>query len=217
MKKTTIVIILIFLATLQVFAQNGVIREIAGTVEIKRAGAAAFTAARAGDSIAADTIVSTGFKSSALISVGSSVLTIRPLTRLSLAEISSAAGTETLNVNLQAGRVRVDVDPPAGSRTNVTVRGPTVTASVRGTSFEFAADSITVYTGVVAFQGTSGNVVLVSEGGSSEIIPNGRAADPIDISAAELMPPPYAGSDTGFQNNVLIDVRGDLIFSMILH
>ena len=56
-------------------------------------------------SLSEDTIISTGFKSSALIRAGSSVITVRPLTRLALAEIISAAGTENINVNLQAGRI----------------------------------------------------------------------------------------------------------------
>ena len=217
MKRITIVFILALLLTAEVFAQNGVIREIFGTVEIKRTGAAAFTAARTGDIIAKDTIVSTGLKSTALIAIGSAVLTVRPLTRLSLAEISSSAGTETINVNLQTGRVRVDVTPPPETRTTTTVQSPAATASVRGTSFEFDTQSITVLEGTVAFQGTNGSAVLVGGGGSSEVTANGRAADPINTSTVELMPPPYAGSDTGYQNSVIIDVRGEFTITMILH
>ena len=217
MKRVTIVLILGFLCALQIFAQNGVIKEMSGTVEIKRAGAAAFVAARVGDTIAKDTIVSTGFKSSALITVGSAVLTVRPLTRLSLAEISASAGTETINVSLQTGRVRVDVNPPAGTKSDTSVRGPSATASVRGTSFEFDTHTITVLEGTVAFQGTTGGPMMVSAGGTSEVTASGRAADPITTSAAELMPPPYAGSDTGFQHGVIIDVRGDFSFRMDLH
>lgn len=151
MKLITIFVIVIFLCGVPLFAQNGEIREISGTVELKRAGETAFVAARAGDPVARNTVVSTGFRSSALIQVGSSLITVRPLTRLSLAEISSSAGTETINVSLQTGRVRVDVKPPAGTRTAMEVRGPSATASVRGTSFEFDTHSLTVLEGNVAF------------------------------------------------------------------
>jgi hypothetical protein len=200
MKKTAITIILLaaqFVCAALVFGQNGVIKELSGTVEIKRAGQAAFVAAKAGDAVAKDTIVSTGFKSTALITVGSTVLTVRPLTRLSLAEISSSAGSETINVNLQAGRVRVDVEPPAGTRANTTVQGPNATASVRGTSFEFDTRNITVLKGVVAFQGKKGGVMLVSAGSSSQVGDNNKAVDPVEKSAVELLPPMPAGSDTG--------------------
>ena len=223
MKRIPVVIILGFLCSMHIFAQNGVIKEMAGTVEIKRAGAAAFVAAKVGDTIAKDTIVSTGFKSSALITVGSTVLTVRPLTRLTLAEISASAGTETINVNLQTGRVRVDVEPPAGTRTNTSVQGPSATASVRGTSFEFDTYTVTVLEGTVAFQGTTGGAMMVGAGGTSEVTPSGRTADPVVTSAAELTPPPYAGSATGYRHGVHGTegtnsvVPGDFDINMVLH
>ena len=200
-KKTTIVIILLavqLVCAALVFGQNGVIKELTGTVELKRAGQTAFVPAKAGDAVAKDTIVSTGFKSTALITMGSNVITVRPLTRLTLAEISSSAGSETLNVNLQAGRVRVDVEPPAGTRANTTVQGPNATASVRGTSFSFDSRNLTVEKGVVAFKGKKGGVMLVSAGSSSQVQGDSKAADPMVKGAAELLPPLPAGSNAGF-------------------
>ena len=212
--KRLIVIGIFLLCTGAIFAQNGVIKELSGTVELKRAGTANFVPAKVGDKIAKDTIVSTGFKSSALITVGSAVITVRPLTRLTLAEISASAGQETLNVALQAGRVRVDVEPPAGTKTNVSVQGPSATASVRGTSFECDTEAVTVLKGVVAYQGKAGGPMLVSAGSTSEVMANGRAADPIDTNAAELTFPPYAGNNTGFHHNSIPDVRGDFEFGI---
>ena len=198
MKKTTMLVIALcavqLFCTVLVFGQNGVIKELTGTVELKRAGQSAFVAARAGDAVAQDTVVSTGFKSTALIAVGSTVITVRPLTRLSLAEISASAGSETVNVSLQTGRVRVDVDPPAGTRANTSVRGPNATASVRGTSFEFDTREVKVEKGTVAFQGNKGTVTLVNAGSTSIITESNKPSDPIVTSAAELLPPPPAGS-----------------------
>jgi hypothetical protein len=68
-----------------------------------------------------DTVVSTGFKSTALIEVGSTVITVRPLTRLTLTEIRASSESESLNVNLQSGRIRVDVNPPAGAKASMAV------------------------------------------------------------------------------------------------
>ena len=203
MKKIFVLMMILFCAV-GVFAQNGVIKELTGTVEIKRTGQANFVAARAGDQVARDTIVSTGFKSTALITVGSTVLTVRPLTRLSLAEISASAGTETVNVNLATGRVRVDVDPPAGTRANTTVRGPTATASVRGTSFEFDTQALTVIKGTVAFQGSTGTAMLVKAAASgsaatSEVDTNGAAADPVTAKAETYLPPRLAGTRSGYR------------------
>ena len=192
---------LIFCAAL-VFAQNGVIKELTGTVELKQPGQTAYITAKSGDTVVKDTIVSTGFKSSALISIGSTVLTVRPLTRLSLAEISAAAGTETLNVTLQTGRVRVDVNPPVGTRAAMNVTSPMATASVRGTSFEFDTQSLTVLEGTVTYQGNQGGVMMVSAGTASEVKENGSVADPVETYVAELQPPPLAGSDSGYRHTV---------------
>ena len=221
MKRVKIIAVLILLCAAHAFAQSGVIAELSGTVELKPAGAADYAAAKAGDEVATDTIVSTGFRSSALIRLGSSVITVRPLTRLSLKEISAGAGTETLNVSLQTGRVRVDVNPPAGSKASFTLQSPIATASVRGTSFEFDTQSLTVLEGTVSFQGSSGGPMAVNAGRTSEITSDGRAADPIVISLAELMPPPLTLSNTGFRQSTrlpsgALDNGGGLNFVFIL-
>ena len=205
MKRVAIIAVIICAAQLffaaMVFGQNGVIRELSGVVELKRAGQTAFTPAKAGDAVSRDTVVSTGFKSTALIVIGSTVITVRPLTRLTLQEISATAGTETLNVSLQSGRVRVDVDPPPGTRANMSVRGPTATASVRGTSFEFDTREVKVQKGVVAFKGGRGGVRLISAGSSSKVDKDGKSSDPIVSNATELLPPLPGGGDSLFQHD----------------
>jgi len=181
-------------AALHVFAQNGVIRELSGEVELRHAGALEFVPAAVGSTVAQDTVISTGFRSSAIIEVGSSTLTVRPLTRLSLTEIRSAAGAETLTANLQAGRVRVDVRPPAGTTAAFTVQGPSATASVRGTSFEFDARSVRVIEGSVTFMGDRGAPVVAQAGGESTVGAGGMAADPVQAVFENLSPPAPVGT-----------------------
>ena len=193
-------------SAIALFAQNldqrsGTIRELSGTVELKQAGQIRFVPAKTGDAVAQDTIISTGLKSTALIAVGSTIITVRPLTRLSLSEISSAAGTETINVNLQAGRVRVDVNPPAGTRASMSVQSPNATASVRGTSFDFDTKVVRVTEGTVAFKANRGKVMLVNAGDTSQIAEREKALDPIETKAAELQPLPPAGSGSGHKRD----------------
>ena len=217
-KRVSILLALLFVAAVMVFGQNGVIKELSGTVELKQAGQAAFVPAKVGDAVAKNTVVSSGFKSTALIAVGGTVITVRPLTRLTLAEISSAAGLETINVNLQAGRVKVDVHPPAGTRASTTVSSPMATASVRGTSFEFDTRNLSVQEGTVAFKGNKGSVMLVSAGSTSQVQGDNKAADPIIKSAAELLPPLPVGSDSGYKDTVdtaVIDAASELDFGII--
>jgi len=185
MKRVVFFLLLLAITFISAFSQNarrvsGVIRELTGEVELKRSEASAFIKAKAGDTVAADTVVSTGFKSTAIIEIGSSSITVRPLTRLSLAEIQAASDTETLNVKLQTGRVRVDVKPPAGTKANCTVQSPSATASVRGTSFEFDTFNLKVYEGGVAFRGNSGIGILVPVGMTSYIDSDDKAVDPFE-------------------------------------
>lgn len=218
MKKTVMLAAVFCAAYLlcagRVFAQ-GLIREVSGTVELKEAGQTAFVPARVGDRVERNTIVSTGFRSTALIASGSAVITVRPLTRLSLAEIASAAGTETINVSLQTGRVRVNVNPPVGTRTTMSVRGPSATASVRGTEFEFDTRNLSVDSGVVAFQGSRGGVMLVSSGSTSTIGADGRAADPVETGALALVPQPVSAVDTGLNSDSIAPSTVEFTFTLM--
>jgi len=215
MKRTTLAIFLI-LAGVCAFAQSGVIRELSGTVELKAQGASAYTAAKAGDEIKQDTIISTGFKSTALVALGSTMITVRPLTRLTMKEIQATSGTETINVNLQAGRVRVDVNPPAGTRASVAVASPMATASVRGTSFEFDTRNLRVNHGKVSYNGKDGKLKQVDAGSATRLDEDGNALDPIVITIAELLPQSPSGTETQsgnpdvpntFSSTITIDLK----------
>ena len=175
MKKSFFAVLLLT-AALSVYAQTGVIKEVTGTVELKRSSAAGFVVARAGDTVAQDTIISTGLKSTATIEVGSALMVALPLTRLTLTEIHASQSSDSLNVNLQAGRMRVEVTPLAGHRASMTVTGPSSTASVRGTSFYFDTRNIHVDHGSVLFKGSRGYTVEVGPGNASAVGWNGNAA-----------------------------------------
>jgi hypothetical protein len=188
----TIMAILWMLAAAGLFAQaaeTALVREMAGTVEMKLPGRPEWEAVRAGQRLPRDALVSTGFKSQAVIVLGNSTLTVRPLTRVSIAGLFRDGNREDIALNLRAGRVRADVKPPAGGRTGFVVRSSIGTASVRGTVFEFDAFNLSVGEGTVEFAGASGAPVLVDAGGSSFVDGvTGRAAPPAETAAAGLKP-----------------------------
>ena len=194
MKRLFIIVLLLTLIITSAFCQNGIIRELTGDVELKPAGATAFVRAAAGNAVAPNTIISTGFKSTAVIAVGNSLITVRPLTRLTLAEIQSTENTEKINVNLQSGRMRVDVNPPAGTKTNLTVQSPSATASVRGTSFDIDVDTLRVANGVVVYSGLNGAGVIVTAGSESKITTDGLPENPSQAAASSLKPAPPVGT-----------------------
>jgi hypothetical protein len=180
------------------FAQNARFVELTGTVEIKTGGSAEWTPAAPGMEIGRDTVVSTGFKSTARISLGNSILTIRPVTRLTLAELVQRGSDESVALYLETGRVRAEVRPPAGGRTDFTVRSPSVTASVRGTAFEFDTRRIEVENGRVLFANANGQAVYVDGGERSYVDEaQSRVVPPFEAEIASLTPDLPGLSDTG--------------------
>lgn len=197
------------LAAAQAAAPLAVIRQVAGTVEIKAPGKD-WVPARAGAALTKDTLISTAFKSVAVISVGTSTLTVKPLTRLSLEEIARLEGSETVRLALLSGRVRAEVKPPAGGKTDFTVKSPTATASVRGTGFDQDPVNLEVDDGNVEFTGPDGQPVQVGAGQSSTVDEDGGSVPPEDMPDQDLSPPPPAGLDGSILSFVqgLVDNSG---------
>jgi hypothetical protein len=189
--KHFVIFILFALPAGFLFAQNpeALIREKSGTVELKTSASADWTAAQVGDRIGKNTIVSTGFKSIALLAVGNSTITVRPLTRLSLAELINRNETETINVNLNTGRVRVDVNPPVGSRANFTVQTPSAVASVRGTAFNMNTAAIQVLKGAVNYKPANGTYVR-------SVMVNAHQESRIDTDTGSVVNPMTAAKTT---------------------
>ena len=193
---------------------SGIIKEVVGTVELKRPGQSAFVPAKAGETVAQETVISTGFRSMALISLGGTIITVKPLTMLSLAAISLQAAEERVELRLRAGRVRVDVAPVAGTKTDLTVGSSYATASVRGTSFEFDTQNIYLYEGVVAYRGTAGGIRRVRAGSSSLINDDGKPEDPLVIAISDLAPPAPAGTESGWTEKTAPAADRDLTFTL---
>ena len=178
-------------------AQRAIIRELAGTVELQQQGSAVWEKAVQGQTVTPDTIISTGFKSNAVISIGDSRISVRPLTRLSITEISARAGTETINVSLQAGRVRVDVNQPARTGSSFNVISPVATASVRGTVFEMDVFELRVIEGTVEYLGGSDAPVLIDAVGYSYVNEKtGRAVYPMVTLNSDINPALPIGNDS---------------------
>jgi hypothetical protein len=198
MKKALIALVITAVWAQSVQAQNhrALIRELRGTVETKAPDSSEWQAAAVGQELEQETLVSTGFKSEAVLELGNSTLRVRSLTRLTLAEIVAAEDADRIDIQLRAGRIRVNVKPPVGGTVEFTVQSPSATASVRGTGFDFDTVNLRVDEGTVAFSGADNTAVYVAAGQSVSPDPaTGRAAAPVETTAAQLPPPP-AGVET---------------------
>jgi hypothetical protein len=191
MKKLCIGLLFFFCA-LTAFSQNtrALFLEVSGTVEIKEAGSSEWKRATPGISIDSNTVISTGLKSRASVSLGSSRLDIQPLTMLTLRELVQRGDVEETTLYLRTGRVRVTVNRPSGLSADFTVQSPTVTASVRGTSFEFDGINLWVENGLVLLENGGGQKVYVAEKQRSYVDENNqnRIVPPFEAEAAQLRP-----------------------------
>jgi uncharacterized protein YaiE (UPF0345 family) len=188
--------VLLLMSAVLAGAQTALIREISGTVEVKTPGAPEWTAAVAGQVLDRASLISTGFKSMALITIGSPEIMVRPLTRLSLEEISAAQSGERVTLNLRAGRIRANVNPPAGGNLDFTVRSPMATASVRGTVFDFDGIRLKVEEGRVHLGGEQVTGVYVGKGHATAADPDsGKTATVAEGLKEELAPALPAGMD----------------------
>jgi hypothetical protein len=176
MKAMAVLLALLFFGG-SVSAQTNVpvpevlIQELTGTVEIRPSELSEWIPARVGMRLERSSIISTGLQSSAVLQIGLSKIMVRPLTRLSIEELSALRDTEQVGLFLRTGKVRAEVTPPPNGRTDFSVRSPQAVNSVRGTVFEFDTVHLTVEEGRVWFvPSAGGGAALVRSGESSAFI-----------------------------------------------
>lgn len=80
------------------------------------------------------TMISTGFKSSVVLAIGDSRFTVAALSRITIDKLTESDSNYDTEMNISTGKLKMDVKAKPGKSTSFTVRSPTATASVRGTS-----------------------------------------------------------------------------------
>ena len=183
MKKITGLIILLMLFTVFTAAavETAVVKSFKGKVEIK--SGSSWTAVSKGMEIKAGSIISTGFKSTAVIDTGSSEIFVKQLTRMSLDELTKSGNTVKTNLNLRLGRVKANVKTSKGLKHNFTLKTPVSTAAVRGTVFESGVRSLDVESGSIRYANRIGQQVTVMGGAASRMGMTGFSA-PADMADA---------------------------------
>ena len=156
MKKPLFLALLLICASGLSAQVQAVVKEVSGKVEVKAAGASAWLPAKAGLKLAKGSFVSTGFNSTALLQLGPSLLSVKPLTRMQLEELIAKEGTVSTELFLKVGRLKAEVKTGEGLKQSFTVKSPVSTAAVRGTEFEFDGLTVKVINGLVFFSNTLG-------------------------------------------------------------
>jgi hypothetical protein len=177
-------ILLCFVLVSYSFAQTAKVKSVTGKVEYSTDGTS-WSAVKENMSLAKGTIISTSFKSTAVIVINDSLLHVKPLTRMSLDELTKTQGEVQTELNLVAGKVQVEVKPRAKQEVvNFTVKSAVATASVRGTGFVFDGTNLLVNHGNVALQSRTGFTRSVLGGEFSKTSARGKVSAPVYVTKA---------------------------------
>jgi hypothetical protein len=195
--KRILFVAIAFLAAATAFPQTAVFKELSGKVEYQLAGKE-WRPARAGVEVPRGTMISTGFKSMALIVLGKASVLVKPLTRLSIDEIVRVEGSEAAKLFLLAGRVRVEANTESGTPLDFSVRSPTATASVRGCAFNFDGPNLEVFDGEVLYASAIRQVRVVARGETSRLTDSGAVEAPRVLKQRGSIV--ICTSDFGFQS-----------------
>jgi hypothetical protein len=208
MKKLAFFILMIALV-IPVFAQNATVERVSGKVEYLRAGGR-WAAVSVGDNIPIGATISTGFRSSAVIMVAGSEITVMALTRMSIEDLAETNDSISTSLNLRTGKVRASVRSTSGKSTNFTLRSPVSTAAVRGTEFVFDGYRLEVIEGIVTFLNKVNEAVSVMAGNESETTGDDSPSNPQDNqqNRARVRTGAGFGAGTGYTGT---GTTGDLV------
>lgn len=171
-----LVAVIVLTAATPIFAlTNGEIIRLTGKVEVKYAGGD-WQPAQPGMRIDTGVLISTGFRSTAVLELGDSTVNVRSLTRMTIDELVESEGVQNTSLSLRVGKVRAEVKTTDAVSHNFTIRSPTATAAVRGTVFEFDGESLVVEEGMVALANALAHVVSVGPNESSVLMGSQRPA-----------------------------------------
>ena len=189
MKKTCL---LVFFALLIIpaFTLDAVVVSVLGKAEVQTSQG--WQPMTTGAKLTAGTLVSTGFKSQAVLTIGKSTVTVQPLSRLTIEQLTERADSDVSKIYLDAGSIKADIKAAENKRVGFTVKSPVATASVRGTSGTI--DSFG------ALESTSGVwMVVPASDGDDEVVQGVAVAKGSSISVSadgRITPPQQANAQT---------------------
>ena len=145
--------------------------------------------------------ISTGFRSELLLQIGPSVVTVKPLSRLTLQTLIQTGTELQTDLYLRVGKIDAQVNKSeVVTSQKFNAGSPVATASVRGTSFSFDTINLEVTRGLVNFTDFHGNTVSVPLGEAARAsLPEtgGGLATQQELVTQESVVDASAGSEVG--------------------
>ena len=97
-------------------------------------------------------VISTGFKSNAVVSVKGTNFTLGPLTRITIENMVAMENKDSTQIYIDSGSLKANVSSSDGRKVGFKVRSAVATASVRGTEFKVTSSGrLSVTQGLVSF------------------------------------------------------------------
>ena len=187
MKKVFLIITLVCFMLAPLLAISGEVVAVKGKAEIKQGGK--WIPAKTGNKIEQGNMISTGFKSELTLKIDGSVITVKPMTRLTIEEITQKNEAVSSEVYLNVGSVKADVKPASTKKVEFKVKTPVATASVRGTSGEIDANGLLIGTsGTWSYVNNDGIETRVNIGDSVIISDTGMVTPAQNIKANAVLP-----------------------------
>lgn len=184
--KAIAILVLLLLPCIRTFGASVVVTELAGKVEVRIPGEAAWKPAEAGMELPLKSDISTGFRSFAVLDLGTSEIEVMALTRMTVEDIIDSAETVSTSLLLSAGTVRADVKTSETRTHDFTITSPIATAAVRGTSFIFNGYVLNVLDGIVLYINALGERISVAGGTASRTTGLSIPALPVVVLIDEI-------------------------------
>lgn len=180
--KLLFLAVLLFFVVSNSFAQNAIVKSVTGKVEYSTNGRT-WNDLKENMTLAKGSLISTSFKSTAVIAINDSLVHVKPLSRMSLDELSKTQDEVQTDLYLVSGKVQVEVKPRTQNEViTFNVKSAVATASVRGTGFIFDGTSLLVNHGQVSLQARNGFERSVYGGEFSKVSTNGKVSAPIYLA-----------------------------------
>lgn len=130
MKKSLLVLVLAFVTCFAAIALDAKVVSVSGKVEVQ--DGENWVAVKVGDILKKGDVLSTGFKSSAVLQINETNVNIGALTRMTVQQLASNDVKDETSLFLDSGKISANVQHNE-KRVSFKVTTPAVTASVRGT------------------------------------------------------------------------------------
>lgn len=156
-------------------ADSATVVSVQGKVEVSRGGRWIELSEKS--KVSEGEVISTGFKSKAIIQYQGSMLQLGPLTRVTLEKLAEGEKADTVSVYLNTGAVRSTVRHTENKRVSYTVRNPVAVASVRGTVYDMLGDgSVSCSEGAAVVYPAALYATVSGSSQNSDDIPAGGAS-----------------------------------------